>query len=114
MRLLKLLLLVIALLLLVLFIRQNLTVLNQQVSFQLNLYIKHLESPPHALWEILLFTLLLGIIIAGLYSFVTIWRQRSLNRKLLQDLEFLKAEVAQLKPSATATTTEGPPVTSES
>lgn len=98
MRLLKFLLLIAVVVLLLLFVRQNVGVLSQPVSFQLNLYVKQFESPPHALWELLVFTLLLGVVSTGLYCFATIWRQRSLNRKLLHDLELLKAEVAQLKP----------------
>lgn len=101
MRLLKLLLLIAVAILLFVFVRQNAGVLSQPVSFQLNLYVKQFESPPHALWELMVFALLLGVVTTGLYCFATIWRQRSLNRKLLHDLELLKAEVAQLKPAAT-------------
>ncbi len=97
MRLFKLVLALLVLLLLILFVRQNWEVLTQKAAFRLDLYVKSFESPPHEFWKLILFSLFLGSLGTALYSLQRLWRERSLNRQLRQDLELLRREVEVVK-----------------
>lgn len=73
-------------------IRQNLEVFNHQFEFRLNLILFTLQSAPHRLWVILIYTLFLGIFGTGLYSLVEVMKLKQANRQLRHDLELLKSE----------------------
>ncbi len=88
---------VLVVLLLLLFVRQNVEVFNQQFTFRLNLGLFSLHSAPHRLWVILLYTLFLGIVGTGLYSLVEVVKLRQANRQLRHDLELLKSEIHTLQ-----------------
>ncbi len=97
-------------LLVLLLIRQNIEVFNHQFEFRLNLWLVTLQSAPHRVWVILLFTLLLGVVGTGLYSFVEVVKLRQANRQLRHDLELLKSEIQTLRPEAAhPSTTEAAP-----
>lgn len=98
MRSLKIALPLVVVILILLLVRQNLDVFNQQVEFRLNLLLFSLQSAPHRLWVILLYTLFLGIIGTGLYSLVEVIKLKQVNRQLRHDLELLKSEMHTLHP----------------
>lgn len=98
MRPLKIALPLVVVILILLLVRQNLEVFNHQVEFRLNLLLFTLQSAPHRLWVILLYTLFLGIIGTGLYSLVEVMKLKQVNRQLRHDLELLKSEVHTLRP----------------
>lgn len=103
MRLLKIGLLALVVILILVLIRQNQEVFNHQVEFRLNLLLFTLQSAPHRLWVMLLYTLLLGIVGTGLYSLVEVVKLRQANRRLRHDLELLQSEIHTLNPEAEQT-----------
>lgn len=96
MRYLKIILPLVVLFLILLLVRQNVEVFNHEVQFRLNLLLFTLQSAPHRLWVILLYTLFLGIFGTGLYSLVEVVRLKQVNRQLRHDLELLKSEMHTL------------------
>ncbi|MGQ9920619.1 MAG: hypothetical protein ACUVRZ_04735 [Desulfobacca sp.] len=82
--------------LLLLLVRQNVEVFNHEVQFRLNLLFFSLQSAPHRLWVILLYTLFVGIFGTGLYSIVEVMRLKQVNRQLRHDLELLRSEINTL------------------
>jgi putative membrane protein len=98
MRYLKIILPLMVLFLILLLVRQNVEVFNHEVQFRLNLLLFTLQSAPHRLWVILLYTLFLGIVGTGLYSLVEVVRLKQANRQLRHDLELLKSEMQTLHP----------------
>jgi lipopolysaccharide assembly protein A len=84
----------------VVFIVENLSVLNEAKNFVLNLYFFNFQTPDIPLWVIILFTFFLGVFTTCLYGFYEHYQQRQTIRQLRHNMELLAKE---LKPaSATA------------
>lgn len=84
----------------VVFIIENLEVLKQAVSLELNLYVVSFQSPEVYLWVLILFAFFLGVLTTALYGLYEHYRQRQTIRQLRHNLEILAKELKQA--SATA------------
>jgi len=88
----------------IVFIIENLEVLKQPVSMELNLYfdIFQFQSPKMHLWIIVLFTFFLGVLTTALYGVYEHYQQRQTIRQLRHSLEILAKEIKQANATAQA------------
>lgn len=88
----------------IVFLLQNLTVLDQTVQLRLDLYLKSFTSASIPLWLLILFTFFLGVFTASLYGLYELVKQRQTIRQLRQNLEILGQELkrANILPESAA------------
>ena len=77
----------------IVFIIENLEMLNRVIKVKLDLYFLQLESPDIHLWVIILFCFFLGVFTASLYGVYEIITQRRTIRQLQHNLELLAQEI---------------------
>jgi len=86
----------------IVFIIENLDMLKQPVSLELNLYFVSLQSPKMHLWIIVLFSFFLGVFTTCLYGIYEHYQQRQTIRQLRHNLELLAKELKQASATAQA------------
>ena len=86
----------------IVFIIENLDMLKQPVSMELNLYFVSFQSPKMHLWIIVLFSFFLGVLTTALYGLYDHYQQRQTIRQLRYNLEILAKEIKQANATAQA------------
>ena len=81
------------LLLAIVFIVENLEMLRQTVTLNLDLHLVKWETPEVPLWVMVLFCFFLGVFTSGLYGIYEIIVQRQTIRQLKHNLEILAQEL---------------------
>jgi len=77
----------------IVFIIENLEMLNRVIKVKLDLYFLQQESPDIHLWVMILFCFFLGVFTASLYGVYEIIAQRRTIRQLQHNLELLAQEI---------------------
>ncbi len=93
MRFLKMIFSTIIVLLAIIFIVENLEVLRQTVTLNLDLHLVKMETPEVPLWVMVLFCFFLGVFTAALYGIYEVVVQRQTIRQLKHNLEILSQEL---------------------
>lgn len=99
MRFLKIIVFTVIVILAIVFIIENLQMLQNTVKIRIDLYASHAESPDVPLWVVILFTFFLGVFTAALYGIYEIIIQRRTIRQLRHNMQIMAKELKQ----ATAT-----------
>ncbi len=81
------------LLLAIVFIVENLEMLRQTVTLNLDLYVTKMETPAVPLWVMVLFCFFLGVFTTALYGIYEVLVQRQTIRQLKRNLEILAQEL---------------------
>lgn len=77
----------------IIFIKQNLAVLEHEVTLRFNIYIHTFESAPIPLWVLLLFIGFIGAFTVSLFLLYEWLRHRQTIRHLQHNLEILTDEI---------------------
>jgi uncharacterized integral membrane protein len=93
MRFLKMIFSTIIVLLAIVFIVENLEILRQTVTLNLDLHLVKMETPEVPLWVMVLFCFFLGVFTAALYGIYEVVVQRQTIRQLKHNLEILSKEL---------------------
>ena len=88
----------------IIFIIENLPVLQHAVTIKLDLYFLKVESAPIPLWVMVLFSFFLGVFTAFLYFFMEHFRQRQTIRQLRHNLEIMGNELKKAGAAAGSAT----------
>ena len=86
----------------IVFIIENLEVLQHTVRLKLDLYVVTFQSPDVYLWVLVLFAFFLGVITTALYGVYDNYQQRQTIRQLRHNLEMLAKELKQASATAQA------------
>ncbi|MGA8571014.1 MAG: lipopolysaccharide assembly protein LapA domain-containing protein [Desulfobaccales bacterium] len=81
------------LLLAIVFIVENLEMLRQTVTLNLDLHVTKMETPEVPLWVMVLFCFFLGVFTTALYGIYEVLVQRQTIRQLKRNLEILAQEL---------------------
>jgi uncharacterized integral membrane protein len=116
MRFLRIIFTTIILLLAIVFIIENLEMLRQTVTLNLDLYLVKMETPEVPLWVTVLFCFFLGVFTSALYGIYEVIVQRQTIRQLKRNLEILAQELksAGARAGDAATASQGPKAGSSS
>jgi uncharacterized integral membrane protein len=98
----------------IVFIIENLDMLKQPVSMELNLYFVNFQSPKMHLWIIVLFSFFLGVFTTCLYGLYEHYQQRQTIRQLRHNLEILAKELKQTNATAQASVASEPQIAPQS
>jgi len=79
----------------IVFIVENLDMLNNIVRIKMDLYFFTLQSPDIHLWVIILFCFFLGVFTTSLYGIYELVKSRQTIRQLRHNLEILARELKQ-------------------
>jgi lipopolysaccharide assembly protein A len=93
----------------IVFIIENLDMLQQVVRLKLDLYVVSFQSPDVHLWVLVLFAFFLGVFTACLYGIYEHYQQRQTIRQLRHNLEILAKELKQASATAQASVTAPEP-----
>jgi uncharacterized membrane protein (DUF106 family) len=93
MRFLKMIFTTIIVLLGIVFIVENLEILRQTVTLNLDLHLVKMETPAVPLWVLVLFCFFLGVFTSALYGIYEVIVQRQTIRQLKHNLEILAQEL---------------------
>ena len=93
MRFLKMIFTTIIVLLAIIFIVENLEILRQTVTLNLDLHLVKMETPEVPLWVMVLFCFFLGVFTSALYGIYEVIVQRQTIRQLKHNLEILAQEL---------------------
>jgi len=93
MRFLKMIFSTIIVLLAIIFIVENLEILRQTVTLNLDLHLVKMATPEVPLWVMVLFCFFLGVFTAALYGIYEVIVQRQTIRQLKHNLEILSQEL---------------------
>jgi uncharacterized membrane protein (DUF106 family) len=93
MRFLKMIFTTIIVLLAIVFIVENLEILRQTVTLNLDLHLVKMETPEVPLWVMVLFCFFLGVFTSALYGIYEVIVQRQTIRQLQHNLEILAQEL---------------------
>ena len=86
----------------IVFIIENLEVLQHTVRLKLDLYLAAFQSPDVYLWVLVLFSFFLGVLTTALYGVYDHYQHRQTIRQLRHNLEILAKELKQASATAQA------------
>jgi hypothetical protein len=93
----------------VVFIIENLEMLQQVARLKLDLYLVSFQSPDVHLWVLVLFAFFLGVFTTSLYGIYELYQQRQTIRRLRHNLEILAKELKQASGAAQASAAAAEP-----
>lgn len=79
----------------VVFIIENLEILEHSVQIRLDLHFVNFQSPHMHLWVLVLFAFFLGVFTASLYGIYELYQNRQTIRQLRHNLDILARELKE-------------------